>query len=393
MFGFDINAGGTLALSGSPRRELLDWLDWFFPLTNEAILDRMPVKVRFRSGKINWMVLGVVSALCLSSVLPAQGRQSSASATNAPPRALKKDALKLMEEDLFRPMKGLAPESSIETMTSPQLRAPVNNRNPEQSHKLKDQKDREKNWMLLSPNDLIPGITPSEWLKLREYDSTGVDQKKLSVVEKFYLNAETEKLKNARKGSAADSLSPEQDRRGNDNSADESSLPAGLAERTHSLKGLFRDPDGNNNSGRDEIRDDQHRGPSLSDIFGIGPAKSDRLDHVDFHKNRMDDYRESLGLAPLPVSPLEANNPFAAMRAPPKSAPAPRIGLPEGAHAIDFNAGGGSFGTINPLAGRSAFQDTTLRGYGSSSLAPALPRTEPSKVPPPAAFNITKRPF
>jgi hypothetical protein len=185
------------------------------------------------------------------------------------------------------------------------------------------------------------------------------------------------------------------DRRGNNNSAtDDNALPAGLAERARSLKGVFHDQDDNYGS-RDENRDDLgNKGSSLGDLFGFGSSRAEKLDHVDFHKNRMEDYRQSLGLEALPVSPLEANNPFAAMRAAAKAAPAPppHLALPEGAHAIDFNAGG-TFGTINPLSGRSAFQDTTVRGYGSSSLAPALPRTEPPKPAPAPSFSITKRPF
>jgi len=64
---------------------------------------------------------------------------------------------------------------------------------PISSKRAKEIRERMQNWIFLSPDEQMKGLTPEEIFNMPEYDANGQEKKKLSAIEKFYQRLERER--------------------------------------------------------------------------------------------------------------------------------------------------------------------------------------------------------
>ena len=107
------------------------------------------------------------------------------------------DDLKQLEEELYRPLQSLAPESSLDGVVDLPTRPPATS--VVQNKRVKDLLERRKNWVFMSPEDLLAAPTVDEILKAPERGPDGKEQKELPAFERYYKRLNT-------KRSAADNL-------------------------------------------------------------------------------------------------------------------------------------------------------------------------------------------
>ena len=83
--------------------------------------------------------------------------------TNLHQLTSKKDGLKQLEEDLYAPLQMFTPKSSLEGVAAPLPRPPAGS--VIQSKRAKELLERRKNWVFMTPEDLLAGPTVEEILK------------------------------------------------------------------------------------------------------------------------------------------------------------------------------------------------------------------------------------
>src|SRR5882762_1711705 len=108
------------------------------------------------------------------------GPRSAEVITNLNQLTSKKDGLKQLEEDLYRPLQTFAPKSSLDGFFDP----------PE----------RQRNWIFLDPDDLAAGPTAEQIFNIPEYDANGQEKKKLSVMERYFENEERKRAGKTKAG-------------------------------------------------------------------------------------------------------------------------------------------------------------------------------------------------
>ena len=104
--------------------------------------------------------------------------------TNLHQLTSKKDGLKQLEEDLYKPLQIVHAQEFARRRrrsASPPPAGPVI-----QSKRAKELLERRKNWVFMSPEDLLAGPTVEEILKAPEYDADGQEKKELPPLERYY---------------------------------------------------------------------------------------------------------------------------------------------------------------------------------------------------------------
>jgi len=251
--------------------------------------------------------------------------RSSQVATNLQPGMSRPDSLRQLEEDSFKPMQPLAPQSSLDGVvvlpTRPAATPAI------QSKRVKEMLERRKNWVFMSPEDLVSAPTVEGILNAPARGPDGREKKESPALEGYYE-------RQAAKRSAANNPAQSKDdelfgARSKANSREEpdvqedSDLPSSLRESAETLKKMLG-PGGSDNP----IAQEALHG-SLSDTFGLGnntPSK----EQIQYNKKYMDEYRSVLDASWQPPAVAVPGNPLEILTGATAPSGKPATGLPSG---------------------------------------------------------------
>ena len=343
----------------------------------------------FRFFQFRWGAVGLILFWGAASVIaaPGNGRPAGRSiefsgdetpvvTTNATLRQADKraDTLKQVEQDLRAPLDVFSFANPGEGLTAP---LPRYTARPLSKQALQ-QMERNKNWILMTPEEMILG-TPSEET-LKPSGSSAEERAKQGRLQDYYYR---------RSGLRPEaSGGPWRDSEGaswgaqvaKDGGAEDSRMPANIRASEKALlkavtSGLDDESTRLNNS---------HNG--FSDIFHMSGERSaaDERSMLQ-HKANMQEYRRAIG-APLDQTVGDWR---AARRV---AMPAPGSVDFAGTHVREVDKLSPTYGTLPPLA-----PGAPQRAYGSTSLLPATPVVTDQRpadtTPPKPTFMAPKRPF
>jgi hypothetical protein len=343
------------------------------------------------------LVAVVLSSLLLCSA-QAGGKQRGRSIEFSEPKSdevttnlhqltSKKDGLKQLEEDLYAPLQMFAPKSSLEGVVAPLPRPPAGS--VIQSKRAKELLERRKNWVFMTPEDLLAGPTVEEILKSPRYDANGQEKREVAPMERYYrrLAAKRSGGDNPSQSKSDDLFGPAKTTNPRDQLAihDDSNLPSGLRESALALKLLSESDTGADRFGQSAPRN------SFSDTFGLDGNAPSR-EQVLAHKKYMDEYRSVVDPGWQPPAAANPFNPLPSLAdaARPTGIPAAGLGgLPSLAAHKGLEA---QMDVTHPMLGPPGLPDMNAQALGQPRSAPVLPSVEPPKMVAPT-FTAPKRAF
>ena len=310
--------------------------------------------------------------------------------TNLHQLTSKKDGLKQLEEDLYQPLQSFGPRSSLDGVAAPPPRAPA--APVIQSKRVKELLERRKNWVFMSPEDMLATPTVEDILKTPQFGPDGQEKKDLPALERYYQRLATRRVgvNNPMQSKNEDLFGTP----GKSNSRDEraphedSNLPSGLRESAQELTKLFEP--GNSDS---PFAQGATHG-SLSDTFGLGNNTLSK-EQMQEHKKFMDDYRSIVDPSWHPPAVATPGNPLPIF-VPDAASPAgkPAVGLPSSLSPTPRTALDVQMDVINPRLGPPGLPDVNAQALGQTRPTPPLPNSEPTRVAPVApTFTAPKRSF
>jgi hypothetical protein len=298
----------------------------------------------------------------------------------------KKDSLKQWEEDLYQPLHSFAPKSSLEGVVAPPARPPAGS--VIQNKRVKELLERRKNWVFMTPEDLLAAPTVEEILQAPPDPATGPDKKELPPLERYYQRlAARQSGKNLNQSRNEDLFSPPKtsNPREQPDSRDDSNLPSALRDSALALKQI--------------VEPDASEGPfagggtrdTFSDPFSLGGNTLSREQTLD-HKKLMDEYHSLVdpswqpSAAAIPAYPLpgvaEAARPAGNPVAGPGGLPGPAI----------FNPLEVQMEITHPQLGPAPLPDVNAQALGQPRSAPPSPTVESPKLVAPT-FTAPRRAF
>jgi len=317
------------------------------------------------------------------------GSKSGNVITNVPSFKPKQNGLKQLEQDLFRPFETIAPKGSLDGAYVPAMPEPQPNTPNFQSKRAKELLERRRDWAFETPEEILATSSSDDSMNRRDKAKQSEDKSELSPIERFYERLYSkDKKDSSRKGNKRNELSdsPKPGDLSNDREADDDAdLPLGVRETQREMRKLLA-PKGRKEDSSLEPRN------AFSDVFGLAKKPPTR-DEMEFQKERMDRYKQLLG---LPVNPSMETDPLKPFRdmvgtAPKSPGLFPNVdslgGLPQ---QNNFGAQSGAAA----LSRNSILLPDGAQIHTAPSLAPVLPKIEPLRtLPPPVTFNAPRRPF
>ena len=341
----------------------------------------------------------------------AQGQATSPAGTgkSSPPAAaeskdqanpVKPDALRQLEDDLFRSFKTPAPKGPLNAGPElPRSAPPIN-----QSKRAKDLTDQRKDWVFMKPEELMAVPTVEELLNLPPTDKDGRPKEKLSPVESYLdrvyhpegLNRGNERSrdlnpfewnKNGDKGKETGSFSEGSEQ-------EEIDLPDGVRETQRNLKKKLSELE----QGRGTLSPAKSRS-FFSDIFGLD-VKAKELPtplEIEARKQRMEQLNQLYGFQPVPAGMADPSNPLMGLvQFGPAAAKAPAVPPVSPVSPLPGNNPNSTLGVIGvpPLPDPNELPGVAKFSGPQSSFGSPLPKTEQPKLAPPTPnFNAPRRPF
>jgi hypothetical protein len=345
-----------------------------------------------------WIRLAIVmfaGALTTSAIKAADSKTSTETGsksgnviTNAPSFKPKQNGLKQLEQDLFRPFETIAPKGSLDGAYVPTMPEPQPNTPNVQSKRAKELLERRRDWAFETPEEIL-ATSSDDTMNRRDKGKQSEDKSQLSPIERFYERLYSkDKQDSNRNGKKRDELSdsPKLGDLSNDREADdEADLPLGVRETQREMRKLLAPKDRKEGSSMEPRS-------AFSDVFGLAKKPATR-EEMEFQKERMDRYKQLLG---LPVNPSMETDPLKPFRdmvgtAPKSPGLFPNVdslgGLPQ------QNIFGAQSGAAS-LSRNSILLPDGAQIHTAPSLAPVLPKIEPPRtLPPPVTFNAPRRPF
>jgi hypothetical protein len=261
-----------------------------------------------------------------------------------------------------------------------------------QSKRVKELLERRKNWVFMSPEDMLAMPTVEDVLKTPQFGPDGKEKQELPALERYY-----QRLGNKRLGVEDPLQSKNQDLFGTSDKSksrddraphEDPKLPKGVRERAEELNRLF-EPGASDSP---FVEAATHR--DLSDTFGLGHDTLSK-EQMREHKQLMDDYNSILDPSwrapaaatagdPLSIMPIETASP----------AVKPAAGLPSSLSSIPRTMLDVQMDVVNPQLGPAGLPDVNARAVGQTRASSALPMAEPTRVMPPSpSFAAPKRAF
>ena len=307
--------------------------------------------------------------------------------TNLHQLTSKKDSLRQLEEDLYAPLQMFSSKNSLEGVAAPPVRPAA--AAVAKTKRMKELQERRRNWIFMTPDDLLAGPTVEEILKSPKYDAKGQEKTELPPMLEYYRRLATQR------GSVANPSLPKNDDlfgppkatnlRDQLASRDDSNLPSGIKESALALKQLSEPDTGADRFGQSTPRN------GFTDTFGLdAPAPS--KEQVLSHKKYMDEYRTMLDPGWQPPATANPVNPLFgfADAARPAAKPAASLGgLPT---VATHKASDAQMDITHPLLGPAGLPDVNAQALGLPRQAQALPTYESPKVVAPT-FTAPKRAF
>jgi hypothetical protein len=304
---------------------------------------------------------------------------SSEVTTNLQQLTSKKDGLTQLEEDLYKPLQSFAPKSSLDGVVA---RPPRPVTGPViQNKRVKELLERRKDWVFMTPEDLLAAPTVDEILKVPELGLDGQEKKNLPAMERYYqrLAAKRPEAKNPLQPGSNDLLGPPTEV----NPASESvlhedmNLPSSLRESAEALSRLFDPGSSDSPFARGATRG------SLSDTFGLRINTPSKV-QVQEHKKVMDEYRMVVDPSwrPHPLADAALPTVKPAEITPTTASPAPRS-------ALDMQSD-----VLHPRLGPLNLPDVNARALGQTRPIPPLPNVESTRAASATpTFTAPKRSF
>ncbi|HOX59543.1 MAG TPA: hypothetical protein P5205_02125 [Candidatus Paceibacterota bacterium] len=309
--------------------------------------------------------------------------------TNLQQLATKKDGLKHLEEDLYKPLQTFTPKSSLDGVAAPLRRtlAP----SAIQSKRVKELLERRKDWVFMTPEDLLAAPTVEQILKTPESEERSHTKEELLPMERYYQRLVREQALRVNPALEKDNerFSPSWQPNAPEaaSAKDEMDLPSGLKESAEALMKVFE-------SGKSEspFGQDSSLG-SLSDPFGLA-RKERSKDQVLQHKRLMDEYRTIVDPTWRPPTAANALDPALALAGPAPTAGKPSAGLPSVSNPALRNGTDVAYDVLNPVLGPSPLPDVNAQAVGQTRSTAGLPKVQERRVIPRAPdFTAPKRPF
>jgi hypothetical protein len=322
--------------------------------------------------------------------------KSSEVMTNLQQLATKNDPLKQLEEDLYKPLRTITPKGSLEGVVAPRRRAPAPS--PLQSKRAKELLERQRDWVFMTPEDLLGAPTVEEILKLPEYGPDSLQKKDLPAMERYYQSLLAKPTTRATtKGDSAltedlewFNLVKEPNRRevAPDSDTDELDLPAGVRESAEALRNVFDSLRGA------PLPEDKAPPDSFADPFRLA-TKTPSPEKVLQHQKLMDEYRAIVDPGwrpPAETRPLTAPD-FSLAAEAPKIAQTP-FATPPGLSPAFPQAPDFVPDPANPVLGPKPLPDLSAETFDRTKSASAVPSLQPRRIMPrPPEVSAPRRPF
>jgi hypothetical protein len=303
----------------------------------------------------------------------------------------KKDSLKQLEDDLYKPLESFAPKSSLDGVAAPPPRAP--SVPTIESKRVKELLERRKNWGFMSPEDLLGAPTVEDVLKTPELGPEGQEKRELPALERYYKRLATKRVgaDNPLQSKDEDLFGMPSKSKSRDERAaqDDSNLPSGVRESEQELRTKLVEPGGSDSP---FARVATHG--NLSDIFGLGNETLSK-EQIEEHKKFMDGYRSLVDPSWHPPTVATAENLLSTITGEAASpAGKPAAGLPSSLSPVPHTALDVQRDVVSPRLGPLGPPDVNAQALGQTRPTPALPMAEPTRVAPPAPkFTAPRRSF
>jgi hypothetical protein len=309
--------------------------------------------------------------------------------TNLHQLTSKADGLKQLEEDLYQPLQSLAPKSSLDGVV---VRPPRPSAGPViQNKRVKELLERRKDWVFMTPEDLLAPPTVEEILKAPQLDFEGQEQKDSPAMERFYrrLAAKRPEANTPLPGDSKDAGGGPAESLPGDESAlrEEMNLPSGVRESAEALHQLLDLA----NSDSPFVREATHG--DFADTFGLnGTPPSPQ--QVREHKKFMDEYRSLADPNWHPSPEATPGNPLAIVAetgSQPGNQPpgTPGVRNPTLRNILEVE-----YDVKYPRLGPPALPDINAQANGQTRPTPPPPKVEATRILPPApTFEVPTRSF
>ena len=307
--------------------------------------------------------------------------------TNLHQMTNKKDGLRQLEEDLYKPLQAFAPDSSLDGVVATPPRAP--SASVIQSKRVKELLERRRNWEFMSPEDLTAGPTVEGILKVPQYDANGQPQKEISPMERYYQHLAAKRLNGKRTGESKDDelFAPPNKANPRDllTAPDDADLPPALKEKAQELKRFTEQENSDTPFTQAPIHG------TVSDTFGLAASALSK-DQLAEHLKLMNEYHAMVDpgwhapTTPNPASPLTD------LPTPLRTGEKPAAGLGASAAPGLRTAVEVERDVLNPALGPAGMPDLNAQALGQPRAAPPLPTVPTPKVIAPT-FTAPKRVF
>jgi len=313
----------------------------------------------------------------------------------------KKDSLKQLEEDLYKPLEAFSSKSSLEGVAVLPPRAP--SVSPIQSKRVKELLERRMNWVFMSPEDMVGAPTVEDVLKTPQIGPDGQEKKELPAIERYYhrlsnkrvepdspMRPKSEALFNPTRSRNEDLFGAPRESNSRDERVpqEDSFIPSGVKESVQALSKLVESDSNDGRYSRSAAHGD------LSDTFGLGNQPLSKEQMQD-HKKLMDDYRSMVDPSWHPPAVATAENLLTTLTAEVgASAGKPATGTPSSLNLAPPTAIEAQMDVTSPRLGPAGLADVNAHALGQTRPAAVLPMSEPTRLPTPGpTFSIPKRAF
>jgi hypothetical protein len=312
----------------------------------------------------------------------------AAMVTNPSELGGKKDGLGRLEEELNRSFEDFSLKNSLEGARARRARTlppPVI-----QNKQVQQLLDRRKDWIFMTPEEMMAIPKAEDLLKPSEYGPDGQEKKKVSPMERFYegLNRQGAGGLNAGAAGGPDPLGPPKETDPLDSLVPrdgEERLPSGVKNSYQKLRGML-----GTGSSASVLTPALTHG-TLSDIFGLGGDNNPSPDQIRAHEDYMKRYQELLG-GTAPASSTDPLNPLGGTAPSPAAGGLPAPSVPS--HLSSFDP---QFAKPGPTHIPTPPADITAKVLNQwnpfqTQTAP-IPETPKAPQPIPAIVDFPRRPF
>jgi hypothetical protein len=316
--------------------------------------------------------------------------------TNLHELTSKKDSLKQLEEDLYKPLESFRPESSLDGVIVPPPRSP--SAPPIQSKRVKELLERRKNWVFMSPEDLVSSPSAEDVLKTPQIGPDGQEKRELPPLVRYYRrlsNKQAElnnplqfKEKDKDKSEDLFGMPTKSDSRDARVPQEDLMTPSGVRDSAQALNKLVESDRSEGRFSRVAAHGD------MSDVFGFGTQPLSK-EQMQEHKKFMDNYLSMVDPGWHPPVVVTPENLFSTLTADTASSAAkPAVGLPGALSPAVPSAIEAQMDVTSPRLGPAGLPDLNAHALGQTRAAPVLPMSDPTRVPPAApTFAVPKRAF